>query len=99
MHTRIVRCTSCDWRLEDGSPTGFFKLDIGRLGLFIKPADMPPFEGKEGLVEIMGPSTFAHVLRQVQASDKTRELTNAERRVIYLGTRKAKPVAHRAPLW
>ena len=66
----------------------FYKLDIGRLGLFIRREDMPPFEGKEGLVEVMGPSTATRVLRQVDATEKPRELTTAERRSVYLATRR-----------
>ena len=69
----------------------FFKLDIGRLGLFIRPDDMPPFEGRDGWVETLGPATCLKVLRQVEEGARWREATVSERRAVYHGTRMAKP--------
>jgi hypothetical protein len=65
MKTRIVKAQRSRTLPEAGGETLFFKLDIGRLGKFVRPANMPPFEGEEGYVEVEGPNTRLTVLRQV----------------------------------
>ena len=53
-------------RPEDGGRTLYFKADVGRLGRFLGPDEVPQFEGDEAWFEIEG---FKHgswrVLRQV----------------------------------
>ena len=99
MRTRIIECTNCSYKPEHCPEVAMFKIHIGRLGIFLGAKDMPPFEGKTGFVEVMGPGTFLKVLRQVEASTSTRELTEAERQAIYLGTRKSKPDKTTKPRW
>ena len=85
MKTRIVHCQRFTVIERDGvENTLFFKLDFGRLGHFVQPPDMPAFEGKDGWVEILGPSTRFTVLRQVESPlIKTRDATATESKAIF----------------
>ncbi len=52
---------------KDGGYTLYFKADIGRLGRFFRPGQVPEFEGEEAWFEIqnVGGGQLA-VLRQVE---------------------------------
>jgi hypothetical protein len=84
MRTRIIKCTGHTVRELDGSERVLhYKLEIGRLGQFFAPPEMPPFEGRTGFVDVIGPNTRIKVLRQCDERTPTRDATPEEHKAIY----------------
>ena len=51
---RPLKITRSRHRPENGGGTAFFKVDVGRLGRFLEPHQVPDFDGDEAWFEIEG---------------------------------------------
>lgn len=50
---------------QDGGQTLYFKLEVGRLGRFLNPQEVPNFEGDTAVVEYEKVRGRIRILRQV----------------------------------